>query len=37
MISKEIDILMITEAKFYDSFPVAQFLMQGFYTPFRLD
>ena len=28
---------MITEAQFYDSFPVAEFLMQGFCTPFRLD
>ena len=37
MITKEVDILMITEKKLYDSFPASQFLMQGFCIPFRLD
>ena len=37
MVTEEIDILMITEAKLDDSFPVSQFFIQGFCTLFRLD
>ena len=37
MVTKEIDILMITETKLYDTFPVSQFLIQGFYRTLRLD
>ena len=37
MVTEEIDILMITEAKLGDSFPASQFFIQGFCTPFRLD
>ena len=37
MVTEEIDILMITERKLNDSFPVSQFFIQGFCTPFRLD
>ena len=37
MVTMEIDILIITETKFDDSFPASQFLIQGFCTPFRLD
>ena len=32
-----IDILLITETKIDDSFPVSQFCIEGFSTPFRLD
>ena len=34
---RDIDILMITETKLDDSFPVSQFEIDGFSTPFRLD
>ena len=37
MVTEDIDILMITETKLDNSFPVSQFLIQGFSTPFRLD
>ena len=32
-----VDILMISETKMYDSFPVGQFFIEGFCTPYRLD
>ena len=31
------DVLMISETKIDDSFPVGQFLIEGFCTPYRLD
>ena len=37
MVTEDIHILMITETKLDDSFPVSQFLIQGFSIPFRLD
>ena len=37
MLTRNIDILMITETKLDDSFPVSQFEIDGFSTPFRLD
>ena len=37
MAAEEMDILIITEIKFDDSFPASQFLIQGSCTPFRLD
>ena len=37
MISGNIDILMISETKFDDTFPAAQFLLQGFCMPYRFD
>ena len=33
----DIDIFMVTETKFDDSFPASQFNVEGFGTPFRLD
>ena len=35
--SKHLDILLISEAKIDDSFPSAQFLLDGFSRPDRLD
>ena len=32
-----VDVLMISETKIDDSFPVGQFLIEGFCTPYRLD
>ena len=32
-----IDILIITETKLDDSFPEAQFFIEGFLKPYRLD
>ena len=32
-----LDVLMISETKIDDSFPVGQFLIEGFWTPHRLD
>ena len=32
-----IDILMLSETKLDDSFPEAQFLIEGFHSPFRFD
>ena len=37
MLTRVIDISMITETKLDDSFPVSQFEIDGFSTPFRLD
>ena len=37
MISNNIDILLLSETKIDDSFPDAQFFMQGFHIPYRLD
>ena len=37
MLTRDIDILMITETKLHDSFPVSQFEIDGFSAPFRLD
>ena len=32
-----VDVLMISQTKIDDSFPVGQFLIEGFCTPYRLD
>ena len=32
-----VDVLMISETKIDDSFPVGQFLIEGFCTPYKLD
>ena len=37
MVNGFLDILLVTECKINDSFPTAQFHMQGYSTPFRLD
>ena len=37
MLTEVLDILMISETKLDDSFPEAQFYIEGFRTPFRLD
>ena len=37
MVNGFVDILLITECKLDDSFPTAQFYMQGYSSPFRLD
>ena len=37
MLTKVLDILMISETKLDDSFPEAQFYIEGFRAPFRLD
>ena len=37
IVAEDIDILMITETKLDDSFPGSQFLIQGFFRPYRLD
>ena len=36
-IQDNIDILMISETKIEASFPLGQFLLEGYSTPFRLD
>ena len=36
-IQDNIDILMISETKIDASFPIGQFLLNGYSTPFRLD
>ena len=36
-IKGNVDLLMISETKIDDSFPVGQFLIEGFCTPYRLD
>ena len=36
-IKGSIDIFMISETKFDDSFPQGQFLIEGFSSPFRFD
>ena len=37
MIIGKIDILMISETKLDETFPAAQFLLQGFCVPYRFD
>lgn len=37
MIDNKIDILLITETKLDDSFPIGQFCIKGYSTPYRLD
>ena len=37
MLTEVLDILMISETKLDDSFPEAQFHIEGFRAPFRLD
>ena len=37
IIDKNIDLLLISEAKLDDSFPTAQFEMKGFSVPYRYD
>lgn len=37
MVNGNLDILLVTECKIDDSFPTAQFHMQGYSSPFRLD
>ena len=36
-ISPSLDLLLVSETKLDDSFPMAQFLMSGFCKPYRLD
>ena len=36
-IKDNVNILMISETKIDDSFPVGQFLIEGVFTPYRLD
>ena len=36
-IKGNVDVLMISETKIDDSFPVGQFLIEGFCTPYGLD
>ena len=37
IIKNEIDILMTSESKIDNSFPISQFTMTGYAIPFRLD
>ena len=37
MLNKNIDIFLISETKLDDSFPSAQFKIEGFITPYRYD
>ncbi len=37
IIGNNIDVLVLTETKLDDSFPTAQFSIEGFSTPYRLD
>ena len=37
MLMHYIDIFMVTGTKLDDSFPVSQFIVEGFSNPFRLD
>ena len=37
MLMHDLDIFMVTETKLDDSFPVSQFNVEGFSTPFRFD
>ena len=37
IVMQYIDILVLTETKLYDTFPVAQFLVNGFSGPYKLD
>ena len=36
-IKGHIDVLMVSETKLDDTFPVGQFLIEGFHSPFRFD
>ena len=35
--SNNLDVLLISETKLHDTFPTAQFLLDGFKKPYRLD
>ena len=37
MLMHDLDIFMVTETRLDDSFPVSQFNVEGFGSPFRLD
>ena len=37
IVMQYIDILVLTETKLYDTFPVAHFLVNGFSGPYKLD
>ena len=37
IVMQYIDILVLTETKLYDTFPVDQFLVNGFSGPYKLD
>ena len=37
LVHDKIDVLMISETKLDDSFPLQQFVIEGFSSPFRLD
>ena len=37
IVNKNVDILVITETKIDDTFPVAQFITRGYCKPYRLD
>ena len=37
MVRDNVDILLITETKIDSSFPIAQFQIDGYTTPYRLD
>ena len=37
IVSGNLDILVLTESKLDDSFPIAQFIIEGYSPPFRLD
>ena len=37
IVMQHIDILVLTETKLDDTFPTAQFLVNGFSEPYRLD
>ena len=37
MVRDNVDILVITETKIESSFPIAQFQIDGYTTPYRLD
>ena len=37
MLSNNTDILLISETKLNDSFPIGQFLMNDYHVPFRKD
>ena len=37
VISNTIDLLLISEAKLDDTFPLSEFILEGFTPPYRLD
>ena len=37
VISNTIDLLLISEAKLDDTFPLSEFILEGFTSPYRLD